>query len=245
MAGSRNFLGSLVGKKLIVAFTGLILLLFLLGHVTGNLKALFGADPNGIPAIDTYGKFLRTMGEPIVPYGALLWAARTVLLSSLVVHVVVVFQLTAANRTARPIQYSQYRTRASSFAAKSMMFTGVAILVFIALHVLHLTTGTIRFGAFEHGRVYANLYYSFRQPVVALVYMAMMLAVGLHILHGSWSFFQTWGIDNPDRNWMLRRSAVVIALAITIGFSLLPLLFMFGILPEPSALMSAPVGTKG
>ncbi len=245
MAGLRNFWGSLVGKKLIVAFTGLILLLYLVGHMAGNLKSLLGADPSGVPAIDVYAKFLRTIGEPLVPYGAILWAARAVLLTSLLVHVVVVLQLTVANRSARPISYAQYRTRASSLAAKSMMVSGIAILVFVVLHILHLTTGTIRVGAFEHGTVYANVYHSFRNPVVSLLYLAMMLVVGLHVLHGGWSLFQTWGLDNPNRNQFLRRTAVILAMAIALGFSLVPLLFMFGILPEPAALVAVPSRTGG
>lgn len=236
MAGLRNFWGSLVGKKLIAAFTGLILLLYLVAHVAGNLKALLGPTPGSQPPIDVYGAFLRTIGEPLLPHGTVLWLARVILLASVVVHVIVVIQLSIANRGARPVEYSLFRTRVSSIAAKSMMLSGLAILVFVVLHILHLTSGTIRVGRFEHGQIYANLSASFRQPIVALLYVGMMVLVGLHLIHGGWSLFQTWGFDNPKRNRLLRRGAVFIALAIALGFSLVPLLFLFGILPEPPAL---------
>lgn len=239
MTGLKNLGSSLVGKKLIAAITGLILLLFLLAHMAGNLKAFTGADAEGIPHIDVYAEFLRSVGEPAIPYGTVLWATRLILLISLVLHVVVVVQLAIANRAARPVRYEVYRTRASSFAAKSMMFTGLAILLFVVFHILHLTTGTIQVGPFKHGQVYANLYYSFRQPIVAIGYLLMMLLVGVHLLHGGWSLFQTWGLDQPGRNRALRRTALIVALLIALGFSSLPLLFMFGILPEPSALVPA------
>lgn len=240
MASLRKFWGSFVGKKLIAAATGLILLLFLLGHMAGNLKVLLGADASGVPDIDVYGKFLRSMGEPLIPQGFALWTARVVLLVSLLVHVVVVIQLALANRSARQIPYTVYRTRASSFAAKTMLWSGFAVLAFVIFHVLHLTTGTIRFGSFLPGSVYANLFYSFRQPAAAVLYMLVMLAVGLHVLHGGWSFFQTWGIDNPARNRGLRRASLVIAVLLTLGFCLVPFLFMIGALPDPSTLVRLP-----
>jgi succinate dehydrogenase / fumarate reductase cytochrome b subunit len=211
---------SLLGKKLIAAFTGLILLLFLVGHMAGNLKVLLGADPEGTPDIDLYGRFLRTAGEPVL-------------------HVIVVIQLSVANRRARPIAYARSRTRVSTLAAKSMMVSGLALLLFVSLHVLHLTTGTIQFGPFEHGSVYANLYESFRRPVVAVAYIGFMICVGLHVWHGGWSFFQSWGIDRPGWNPFWRKTATALALALALGFSLVPFLFMFDLLPTPTELMES------
>lgn len=236
MNGVRGFWNSLLGKKLIVAATGLILLLFLLAHMAGNLKALLGADAAGTPEIDIYAQFLRTVGEPLLPHESVLWLTRFILLGALILHVVTVFQLVAANQGARPIRYETYRTRVSTIPAKTMMVSGILILVFVVLHILHFTTGTIRLGQFEHGAVYANLYHSFRLPLVAVAYFFMMVVVGSHVWHGGWSFFQTWGFDNPARNRFWRGLAVLITLAIFVGFSLLPLLFVFGILPEPASL---------
>jgi succinate dehydrogenase / fumarate reductase cytochrome b subunit len=207
--------------------------------MAGNLKALLGADSSGTPDIDTYAHFLRTVGEPLIPYGVVLWAARVILLASLIIHVIVVVQLAVANRGARPVTYARYRTRASSFAAKSMMVTGVIILAFVVLHVLHLTTGTIRVGSFEHGAVYSNLYESFRRPVAAIAYIGFMLFVASHVWHGGWSFFQTFGIDRPTRNPFLRQVAIVVAIAIGLGFSLIPFLFLFDLLPSPQELMES------
>lgn len=233
MSGDSGFWRSLLGKKLLVAATGLILLLYLIAHMAGNLKALLGADAAGVYDIDVYARFLRTVGEPLLPYGSVLWTARVILLVALVVHVITVIQLVANNREARPIQYETYRPRVSTVAARTMMFSGLVILAFVVFHVLHFTTGSIQFGRFEHGQVYANLYHSFRQPVVAVVYLVTMVVVGSHLWHGAWSFFQTWGVENPARNRFLRRLSIVITIAITAGFCLIPFLFMFGILPEP------------
>jgi succinate dehydrogenase / fumarate reductase cytochrome b subunit len=245
MTEFRRLGSSLVGKKLIAAVTGLILLLYLIAHMAGNLKALVGFDAAGVPQIDHYARFLRTVGEPVLPEEFLLWAVRVVLLVAFVVHIVVVTQLVAINRAARPISYAQYRTRASSVAAKSMMVTGLAILVFVVVHVLHLTTGTIRFGPFEEGQVYANLYQSFRRPLVALFYLAMMLGVGVHLVHGGWSMLQTWGLDSPGRNKVFRRATMLLALVIAIGFASLPLLFVFGLLPAPPESSVTGVGPGG
>jgi succinate dehydrogenase / fumarate reductase cytochrome b subunit len=237
MAGLAEIWRSHVGKKLIAASTGMVLLFFLLGHMAGNLKALLGADGGGIPQIDAYAEFLRTVGEPVLPPGVLLWIARITLLVCLVLHVLVVSQLAVSNRGARPIGYAMRRTRASSWMAKSMMLTGVAILIFVVVHILHFTTGTVRFAAFEPGKVYANLYHSFRQPLVAIGYSAIMLLVGMHLWHGGWSFFQTWGWDRPDRNRVIRGLAIGLTLVIVVGFCALPISFVFGWLPEPSPLV--------
>ncbi len=224
-----------LGKKLLIAATGLVWLLFLVGHMTGNLKAFLGTDAAGVPEIDVYGHFLRTVGSPLVPEQFLLWTVRIVLLVCLVVHVVLVLQIVQQNRAARPIPYSRFQYRASSVAARSMLVTGLLLLVFLVFHVLHFTTGTIRLGTFEHGKVYQNLYYSFRQPAVAIVYLATMVLVGLHVLHGGWSLFQSWGLDSPDRNAFFRGLAWVLALALGIGFALVPLMFLAGVMPAPPA----------
>ena len=118
MTGLKNLRSSLVGRKLVAAITGLILLLFLLAHMAGNLKALTGADAKGIPHIDVYAEFLRTVGEPAVPHGTVLWATRIILLISVVLHVVVVVQLAIANGAARPIKYEMYRTRSLDFCGQ-------------------------------------------------------------------------------------------------------------------------------
>jgi succinate dehydrogenase / fumarate reductase cytochrome b subunit len=225
---------SLVGKKIIAALTGIVLLGFLIGHVTGNLKVFTGNDADGIPHIDLYGHFLRIIGDPLVPPGAILWSARAVLLVSLILHVVTVIQLAMINQAARPVKYFRQRSRSATLPAKYMLVSGIILLVFIVMHLLHFTVGAIPwFGKFEHSRVYANLYHSFTQFPVAIMYVVAMMAIGFHLFHGVWSLFQTLGLDNPDRNRILRLIATFTAVGLFIGFSSIPLAFMLGFMPEP------------
>lgn len=222
-----------IGKKFIAAITGLILFGFLVGHVAGNLKAFTGSSENGVPHIDEYGQFLKEVGEPMLPYMVGLWMARTVLLISLVLHVVVVIQLAMASAEARPVNYVRSRKTAASLPAQWMMYSGLLILGFIIFHILHFTTGSIRLGEFEHGYVYSNLWNSFSMPAVAIGYLLAMIVLGFHLYHGVWSLFQTLGIDNPDRNKGLRMFAIIATVGLAVGFAVVPLAFMFGALDAP------------
>jgi len=222
-----------IGKKFIAAITGLVLFGFLIGHMTGNLKAFTGSTSDGVPHIDEYAHFLRIVGVPLVPEMAALWTARAVLLLSVVLHVVVVIQLSMSSAEARPIGYVRSKKTAASLPALYMMFSGLVILGFIIFHILHFTTGTIKIGTFEYGAVYSNLYSSFAKPVVAIGYVVVMGMLGFHLFHGVWSLFQTLGIDNPDRNRFLRMFAIVATVVIVVGFATVPLAFMFGALDAP------------
>lgn len=228
-----------IGKKFIAAITGLILFGFLIGHAAGNLKVFTGSSTKvvddveyKIPHIDEYGQFLKEAGKPILPEKMGLWIARLVLLGSLVLHVVVVIQLSAQSRAARPVKYVVSRKSAATLPALYMMFSGLLILGFIIFHILHFTTGTIPLGDFEHGYVYNNLRSSFVKWPVAIGYVGVMVVLGFHLYHGVWSLFQTLGLDNPDRNKALRMIAVVFAAGISLSFALVPLSFMFGGMPE-------------
>ncbi len=223
---------STIGKKFIAAITGLVLFGFLLGHVTGNLKAFTGKTAEGVPHIDEYGQFLKVVGAPMIPEGVGLWTARLVLLTSLILHVFVVTQLAMLSAEARPIGYARNKKRAASLPALWMMFSGTIILGFIIFHILHFTTGTIKLGTFEHGYVYNNLAHSFSNPFVALGYAAVMVVLGFHLNHGIWSLFQTLGLDNPDRNKILRMTATGLTVAIVLGFIAVPLSFLSGQMPE-------------
>ena len=228
-----SFFKSTLGKKFIAAVTGLILFGFLVGHVAGNLKVFTGVSENGVPHIDQYGQFLKELGAPILPDLAGLMIARAVLLISLVLHVVVVIQLAMLSREARPIEYVKSKKSAASLPAQWMMFSGMLILGFVIFHILHFTTGTIRIGNFEHGYVYSNLWNSFSKWPVALGYVLVMVVIGIHLFHGVWSLFQTLGLDNPDRNRSLRTFALVATVALVVGFSAVPLAFVFDVLPKP------------
>ena len=224
-----------VGKKIVAAVTGLILFGFLVGHVAGNLKVFtgtskmeFAGEAQEVPHIDEYGHFLRVAGEPLVPKYFTLWTARLVLLAALVLHVVSVIQLARQNQSARPVGYFKSKKAAATLPALYMMVSGVVILGFIIFHILHLTTGTISFGSFEHGFVFNNLSSEFSIWPVALGYAIVMCVLAFHLYHGVWSLFQTLGLDNPDRNRTLRMVAMVAAIGIAAGFATVPLAFMSG-----------------
>ena len=236
---------STIGKKFLAAVTGLILFGFLVGHMAGSLKVFTGSTSvktvsdsgeevvEHVPHVDEYGQFLKEVGSPVLPPMMGLWIARLVLLTALVVHVVVVIQLSLQSKAARPIGYVKSKKAAASASAQYMMFSGFAILGFVIFHILHFTTGYIQLGDFAHGSVFSNLSYSFAKWWVALGYTLMMVVVGFHLYHGIWSLFQTLGLDNPDRNKLLRGFAAGAAIILAIGFAVVPLAFMFGALPEP------------
>ncbi len=224
---------STIGKKFIAAITGLILFGFLAGHVAGNLKVFTGTTEANVPHIDEYGAYLRVIGEPFLPALAGLWIARAVLLGSVILHIVVVVQLAFRNLEARPVGYVRSKKASSSLAALWMMFSGGLIAFFIVFHLLHFTVGALPIGEFEHGAVYQNLHSSFSNPLVALFHVAVMGALGFHLYHGVWSLFQTLGLDNADRNKLLRMFAIVATIGIVLGFAAVPLSFMTGAMPDP------------
>lgn len=233
MSRLRTFYSSTLGKKAVVAVTGVMLYGFVLMHMIGNLKTFTGSDPEGVPHIDIYAHFLRTMGEPVIPPGFILWGARISLLVAVVLHLVTVAQLTMQNLAARPVQYHRFVRMQSTFAARSMLATGLMLLVFIVLHLLHFTTGTIDITPIVPATVYANLYYAFSKWFIAFVYVFAMGLLGLHVYHGAWSLFQTLGLDNPDRNRGFRHMAAAAALILVLGFCAVPVMFYFKLMPPP------------
>jgi succinate dehydrogenase / fumarate reductase cytochrome b subunit len=226
MGRVRTLLRTAVGLKLVVAVTGVVLFAWVALHMLGNLKTLLGAEE-----IDAYAAGLRTLGEPLLPHGFALWTVRLVLLACLVAHVACAVVLARRNRAARPVPYARFVPAASTVSARWMLVSGVFLLVYVVLHVLHLTTGTIRPAPFEEGRVYANLHGSFRVTLVSLFYVGAVAVLGLHLYHGAWSLFQTLGLDNPDRNPKLRAFAAVSAIALFLGFAAVPLAFLAGAMP--------------
>lgn len=227
-----NLLKSSLGTKAVVAVTGLVMLGFLVGHVVGNLK-IFLPDFEGQPDIDRYAEFLRTAGEPMLPNSGVLWAARCVLLVSVILHVVFVIRLAAINRAARPQAYAKSKYSSATRPARWMMFTGLAVLAFIIFHLLHLTIGAIDPGKFVEGEVYANLHAAFQQLPLVGLYVLAMAVIMIHLCHGVWSLFQTLGLDNPDRNRLLRMFAVAISFALFVGFSAVPVSLYTGWLAAP------------
>ena len=208
---------------------------FVVMHMAGNLKTFTGNSSDGVPHVDIYADFLRTMGEPMLPHGMALWTVRIVLLISLIVHVVTVLDLAAINRGARNVGYARHSHDQATWPARMMMFSGVLLLVFVIFHILQFTTGTIHVTPIIEGKVYANLYYAFHKWFFALIYVVAMGLLAVHLYHGVWSLFQTLGVDNPDRNRGLRIFAAAAAAVLFIGFSSVPVLFFLGDMPEPPA----------
>ena len=229
---------SSIGKKAIVAVTGALLLGFLLLHVIGNLK-VFLADPEpGVPDIDVYSRFLRTMGEPLLPYAGALWIMRLVLLAALGLHVLCVIQLALRSRRARPVPYASRRYVQASTSARWMLYSGPLILVFVVVHILQFTTGSLDSARFTAGAVYANLYRAFQLWFYVAFYLAALLVIALHLYHGAWSLFQSLGLDNPDRNRGLRALAAALAVGLFVAFASVPLAFVTGTLEPPGSLQA-------
>jgi len=216
---------TMVGKKVVMAVTGAVLVAFVVGHMLGNLKIFLGAD-----AIDTYAVFLRTMGEPLVPYSVLLWAVRIVLLTCVALHITAAVQLTRMNWAARPENYDTKQSIATTYAARTTRWSGVILVLFIVYHLLHLTAGRVGFraGEFQHLSVYHNVVTGFSVWYVALFYVVAMACLCLHLDHGIWSALQTLGWNDARSTPLFRALSRVTALAVFVGFISVPVAVLAG-----------------
>ncbi|MGZ8398685.1 MAG: succinate dehydrogenase cytochrome b subunit [Gemmatimonadales bacterium] len=206
------------GKKAVMAVTGLIWVVYLVTHMLANLLAFQG------PAkINAYSAFLHGTG------GAL-WAARLVLIAALILHVIAAVQLAARKQEARPIGYAGgYEPQVSTLAARMIRWGGALILLFLVYHILHFTVGTAHPG-FVEGDPYQNVATGFRDPFVVVLYLAVMAFVGLHLYHGVWSSGRSLGISAPSPHPLRRSVALVLAILIWLGFSLIPLAVYAGVI---------------
>jgi succinate dehydrogenase / fumarate reductase cytochrome b subunit len=207
-----------VGKKAVMAVTGIILVAYLITHVLANLLVFQGPEQ-----INSYSRFLHGTG------GAL-WAARLVLLAALVLHVVAAVQLTARRRAARPVGYAGGRdAQVSTFASRSIRWGGVLILVFLIYHILHFTLGTAH-TAFVEGDPYHNVATGFARPLVVMFYELAMGAVGLHLYHGIWSSGRSLGLSAPSPRPLRRQLALVLAVIVWAGFAVIPVAVYAGVI---------------
>ena len=218
---------STIGKKTIMAVTGLLLVGFVIGHMAGNLQVFIGAAK-----MNAYASFLKSLGE-------FLWLARIILLVALVLHVLMAWQLTRIKRKARPVDYTRRDPQVSTVASRTMRWGGVLLLVFIVFHILHFTTGTVfpaasspdaMYPAWSHTDVYGNIISAFRTPWVVAFYVVAMLFLMLHLFHGAWSSVRTLGLSKPSSHPLHRRVATVIALAVWLGFSVIPVAVFLGVI---------------
>ena len=218
-----KFFRSSIGMKVVMAVSGLILVLFVIGHMAGNLKVFQGPEK-----FDAYAEFLREMGYPLVGHGQLLWVVRIVLLASVIAHIGAAIQLTRLGTGARPVRYQRWAPDASTYASRTMRWGGVIVLAFVVYHLLHLTFGTVH-PDFLAGAAYHNVIVGFRVWPVAASYVVAVTALGFHLYHGVWSVFQSLGANHPDYNRYRRPVAGAVAVGVTLGFMTVPIAVVTGL----------------
>ncbi|MFD7169895.1 succinate dehydrogenase [Streptomyces violascens] len=219
---TRTLWDSTVGKKTVMAVSGLIMLSYLVVHMMGNLKIFFGAGQ-----FNAYAHWLRTIGEPFLHYEWALWLIRVVLVAAVVGHAVSAYQLSRRDIKARPSQYVHKRARAS-YATRTMRWGGIILALFIVWHILDLTTGTVHSG-FRPGHPYQNVVDTFSTWYGNVIYIVAVAALALHIQHGFWSAAQTLGVGNATRDRVLKVLANVLAVALFAGFVSVPVAVMTGV----------------
>lgn len=230
MTAALTLYRSSIGKKVVMAVTGLILIGFLFLHMYGNLKIFLGPEH-----FNDYAAGLRTLGAPIFSREHLLWVARIVLLGSVVLHITAAYQLTRQDWAGRPVRYAVKRDLQATLASRTMRWGGVAIFLFIIFHLLHFTFGAVAFAPGQYQpedasgfHVYNNMVIGFQNPIVSIVYILAMLALGMHIYHGTWSTFQTLGWNNAKYNNLLRWVATIVAVVLVVGFISVPIAVLTG-----------------
>ena len=214
---SIGFYDSTIGKKVVMAVTGVILFGYVLGHLIGNLQ-IYSPDPQ---QINNYAKFLHS-------HAILLWGVRTLLLASVVLHITASVQLWLLKQKARPQAYVKKDDLPASYAARTMVWSGPIIAAFVVFHVLHLTTGSVL--PLEEGNVRANVITGFQHPAVAIFYIVAMALLCMHLYHGLWSMFQSLGISHPRYTPILKKFAAAFAWFVAIGNISIPVMVMLGVL---------------
>lgn len=233
MSVLSEFYRSTVGKKICMAVSGLVLVGFVIGHMAGNLKMFVPMHGDGVYKMDLYAEFLRSMGSDLFGHSGLLWIARVGLLAALVLHVVSAIQLSIINKRAKPVSNTNPSYGSSTAASRTMLYGGLFLLCFIVYHILHFTLGTVHYRGFQEGRVYANVWTGFQSMPVVTFYVVAMGFLALHLFHGTWSMFQTLGVDTPVWNTTLRRIAGLVSIVLFIGFTSVPVAVTLGLLNPP------------
>ena len=217
---------STITLKILMAASGIIFVLYVLAHMYGNLKAFSGHD-----AYNEYAEHLRTIGEPVLPHGNLLWLMRIGLVLALVVHVYSTAALWRRARGARTTKYVMKKNLASSFSSRWMRWGGLAILLFLVWHLVNFTIGKVNIDGGPTNDPYNLLVDTFQSWWMTLIYLAAMFALGMHLHHGTWSAAQTLGLTNSAR---ARRNAKtlgwILAVVVAGGFSLVPIFVLAGVI---------------
>jgi succinate dehydrogenase / fumarate reductase cytochrome b subunit len=219
-----EFYRSAVGKKWVMALTGIALMGYVFFHMLGNLKLYLGAED-----INHYGEWLRDLLVPFFPRTVTLWLLRIGLIVAFVFHIHAAYSLTLVNRRAHAEggYVSPRDWQAANAASRSMRWTGVVILLFLVWHLADLTWGTVN-PDFVRGDVYRNLVASLERPAVSAIYIVANIALGLHLFHGGWSMFQSLGLNNPRWNSWRRGFAAAFAGIVTVGNLTFPIAVLTG-----------------
>jgi succinate dehydrogenase / fumarate reductase cytochrome b subunit len=227
-----NFWRATIGKKTVMAVTGLVGVGFVVGHMLGNLQMFKSAQ-----AMNDYAHLLKSLG-------GLLWLARAILLGAVILHVVAAYQLSRLRLEARPVGYKKgSQWEVSTFASRTIRWGGALLLVFIVFHILHFTTLTI-FPEYSQTDVYGNVVKGFRNPLISAFYVISMAFLGLHLYHGAWSSLRTIGAVKPSGNPLRRVGAAVVAAIVWAGFTAIPIAVLAGIIEPNTPRAADPAGTE-
>jgi succinate dehydrogenase / fumarate reductase cytochrome b subunit len=218
MTRAATFLGSSIGKKAVMAVTGLLLFGFVVAHMLGNLQVYLGPE-----ALNAYGEALREF-----LHGTGLWLARAGLLGVVVLHVWAAVSLALENRRARPVGYRRWRARESTYASRTMVWSGPILALFVVYHLAHFTTGHAH-PSFVEGDVYRNLVVGFSSAPASAFYILAMLALGLHMYHGVWSMLQSLGLSHPRLNRLRFAFAAGTTAAVVVGNISIPVAVLTGL----------------
>jgi succinate dehydrogenase / fumarate reductase, cytochrome b subunit len=221
MAAPATLLNSSVGKKIVMAFTGIVLSGFVFGHMAGNLQAFL---PNGPEALDHYGAFLKEM-----VHGTGIWFVRGGLLLAVGLHIWAYWTLSTKSWAARPEGYKETDYEEATFSSRTMRWTGPILAAFIVFHLMHLTIGNVH-PHFVEGKVYQNLVTGLASRPIAIFYVVAMGCLAFHLWHGAWSMLQTLGLSHPKYMKARTAFAVVFTILVTGGFVLVPIAVMAGVL---------------
>ncbi len=213
-----GFFGSSIGKKVVMAVTGLILFGFVVGHMIGNLQVYLGPE-----ALNAYGAFLRHM-----VHGVGIWVARGTLLACVGLHIWAATSLTLTSWKARPVGYRQVVPEASTYASRTMRWSGPLLALFIGYHLAHLTLGATG-PAFKEGDIYQNVIAGFSLWPISAFYIVAMLALGLHLFHGVWSLLQTLGLSHPRFDPLRKGLAALFTGLVVLGNISIPVSVLTGL----------------
>jgi succinate dehydrogenase / fumarate reductase cytochrome b subunit len=218
------FYHSSVGKKMIVAITGIILILFVIGHLLGNLQIFLGPD-----WINGYSQHLRDLGP-------ILWIIRIFLLTTVIVHIYVTIRLAIDNRRARPEAYIEKEHVKATFASRHMVMSGLIVLAFIIYHIAHFTVrvtdrrfALLKADPLNHYDVYSMMVYGFQNIYISSFYVLGLFLLALHLSHGSSSFFQSLGLNNKTLTPHLAFGGRAFAWLLFLGYTSIPIAVLLGL----------------